>query len=168
EAKEINDQCKGNELKSDDIAKMVLLDSFVKEALRLNADLLGVPHKCLSEPYYTFSNGYQIPNGRVIMLNFLEITGDEELQGQNPQQFNAYRHLERNSNATKLERNFVIFGSGKHACPGRFYAVRVMKIFFHKIILKYHIRAETEKISKKHIGSLIAPLKTNIVFENRD
>ncbi|CAG8722346.1 16304_t:CDS:2, partial [Dentiscutata heterogama] len=63
EAQEINKQCNGNELTSDDIAKMVKLDSFVKESLRLSANLtLGFARLCISKSYYTFANGYQIPN----------------------------------------------------------------------------------------------------------
>ncbi|CAG8810299.1 25728_t:CDS:2, partial [Gigaspora rosea] len=118
EAQEINKQCNGNELTSDDIARMVKLDSFVKESLRISsAPIVGLQHKCISKSYYTFANGYQVPSGRIVYLNFLDTNNNEELQGQNPTEFDAYRHLKRNSSATKLERNFLVFGGGKHACP---------------------------------------------------
>ncbi|CAG8734054.1 22638_t:CDS:2, partial [Racocetra persica] len=79
EAQEINKQCNGK-LKSEDIAKMVKLDSFVKESLRLSNCILFMPHKCISKSHYTFENGYQIPNGRIAMINFMDITNDEKLQ----------------------------------------------------------------------------------------
>ncbi|CAG8462759.1 3717_t:CDS:10, partial [Dentiscutata heterogama] len=107
EALEINKQCNGKELTYDDIHNMVKLDGFVKESLRLatNDHIVGLAHLCISKSYYTFANGYQIPNGRMVLLNYIDSHNDEELQGQNPTEFHAYRHLERNSPATKIGRN---------------------------------------------------------------
>ncbi|CAG8666346.1 7366_t:CDS:2, partial [Gigaspora rosea] len=146
EAQEINKQCNGNELTSDDIAKMVKLDSFVKETLRLSSGIVG----------------------SLVMVNFIDTNNDEELQGQNPTEFYAYRHLERNSPAIKLERNFLSFGGGKHACPGRALAVNEIKVFLHKVMLKYDIKADTEGIQRrKFFGPLASLVKGGIVFENR-
>ncbi|CAG8637105.1 14086_t:CDS:2, partial [Dentiscutata heterogama] len=105
EAQEINKQCNGNELTSGDIAKMVKLDGFVKESLRFltRHRMIGLPHKCISKSYYTLANGYQIPNGCIVLINIIDTHNDEGIQGQNPTEFYAYRHLERNSPATKLD-----------------------------------------------------------------
>ncbi|RIB03613.1 cytochrome P450 [Gigaspora rosea] len=153
EAREINKQCNGYELTSDDISKMVKLDSFIKESLRIAKAIIRLPHKCISKPYYTFTNGYQIPYGRVVYLNVVDTHHDEELQGQNPTEFYAYRH---DSPATKVERKYLVFGLGKHACPGRSLAVNEMKMLLHNLILKYDIKSET-----------INPIRGSMVFENR-
>ncbi|RIB24497.1 cytochrome P450 [Gigaspora rosea] len=168
EAQEINKQCNGNELTSDDIAKIVKLNSFVKEALRFSKGIVGLPHRCVSKSYYTFENGYQIPSGRIVMLNFIDTHYDEGLQGQNPKEFYAYRHLERSS-TTKIDRNFLGFGGGKHACPGRSLAVNEIKVFLYKILLKYNARTEIEIIEpqRNHVGPLADCLKGGMVFENR-
>ncbi|KAF0512131.1 cytochrome P450 [Gigaspora margarita] len=149
EAQEINKQCNGNELTFNDIARMVKLDSFVKESLRFINPIVTLPHKCISKSYFTFANGYQIPSGRIVGLNFRDTNNDEELQGQNPTEFYAFRHLERNSPATKLERNFLTFGGGKHACPGRALAINEIKIFIHKVLLKYDVRTDNKEIEAK-------------------
>ncbi|CAG8470067.1 33604_t:CDS:10 [Gigaspora margarita] len=169
EAQEINKQCNGNELTFDDIAKMVKLDSFVKESLRLSTGIVGLSHKCVSKSYYTFANGYQIPSDRLVSLNFSDTNNDEELQGQNPKEFYAYRHLERDSPATKLERNFLTFGGGKRACPGRFLAVNEIKMFLHKVMLKYNVRTDNEEIGPKrgYLGPIPRPINVGLVFENR-
>ncbi|RIB09669.1 cytochrome P450 [Gigaspora rosea] len=169
EAQEINKQCNGNELTVDDIDRMVKLDSFVKESLRFTSPIVALPHKCISKSYYTFANGYQVPSGRIVSLNLLDTYYDEELQGQNPTEFYAYRHLERNSPVTKLERNFLSFGGGKHACPGRTFAVNEIKIFIHKILLKYDVRTNNEKIEsiKRYIGPYLVPITIGLVFENK-
>ncbi|RIB08159.1 cytochrome P450 [Gigaspora rosea] len=166
EAQVINKQCNGNVLKSDDPDKMVKLDKFVKESLRLNIDITNVAHKCISKPYYTFENGYQVPNGRMIYVNFMSLAMDEELQGQNSKEFYAYRH---DSPAIKLDHNYLVFGSGKHACPGRFLAVIVPKIFLHMVMLRYNVRTETGKMKpQKYTGPTVRPFNVGIVFENRN
>ncbi|CAG8447313.1 169_t:CDS:2 [Gigaspora rosea] len=169
EAQEINKQCNGNELTFDDIARMVKMDSFVKESLRFSNPIAGMPHKCISKSYYTFANGYKIPS-RLVILNFSDTNNDEELQGQNPTEFHAYRHLEHNSPATKLERNFLTFGGGKHACPGRALAIKEIKVFLHKVLLKYDVRNDNEKIGPKrgYLGPLVAPINCSLVFEKRN
>ncbi|CAG8729907.1 9857_t:CDS:2, partial [Gigaspora rosea] len=169
EAQEINKQCNGNELTFNDIAKMVKLDSFVKESLRLATGIVGLSHKCIFKSYYTFANGYQIPSGRLVSLNFSDTNNDEELQGQNPTEFYAYRHLERDSPATKLERNFLTFGGGKRACPGRFLAVNEIKTFLHKVLLKYNVRTDNDEIGPKrgYLGPIPKPINVGLVFENR-
>ncbi|RIB29026.1 cytochrome P450 [Gigaspora rosea] len=163
------DLCNGNELTIDDIARMIKLDSFVKESLRLITPIVGLPRKCISKSCYTFANGYQIPSGRIAFINFRDTDNDEELQGQNPTEFRAYRHLERNSPATKLERNFLSFGGGKRACPGRTFAVNQIKIFIHKILLKYDVRTNNEEIEPKrrYFGPFPLPVNVDLVFENR-
>ncbi|CAG8711423.1 9047_t:CDS:2, partial [Dentiscutata heterogama] len=93
EAQEINKQCNGK-LKADDLDKMVKLDSYIKEALRLNSNLLNLPRKCVAESHYTFSDGYQIPNSRMVYVNAHDISFDEKFHGQNPKEFNPHRHLE--------------------------------------------------------------------------
>ncbi|CAG8518661.1 4896_t:CDS:10 [Dentiscutata heterogama] len=167
EAQEINKQHNGIELTSNDIARMVKLDSFVKESLRFSGGLVGLQHICLSKPYYTFANGYQIPSGRLVNVSLSDTNNDEELQGQNPTEFYGYRHLNRNSPATKIERNFLTFGGGKHACPGRALAVNEIKVFLHKVMLKYDIRAGTGDIKRRYFGPVSGPRKASIVFENR-
>ncbi|CAG8804016.1 24103_t:CDS:10 [Gigaspora margarita] len=165
EAQEINKQCNGK-LKSEDLAKMVKLDSFIKETSRLSNNLLSMPRKCIYKSHYTLVDGYQIPSDRTVYLNVIDVCHDEKLQGQNPKEFNAYRH---NSSATKLDRSFLIFGRGKHACPGRYFAVNMMKLLFNEIILKYNIKPANEKIEpRNYIGCLIGPLKGGVVFENRN
>ncbi|CAG8564777.1 17332_t:CDS:2 [Gigaspora margarita] len=169
EAQKINKQCNENELTTDDIVRMVKLDSFVKESLRLSNPITGLPHKCISKSYFTFANRYQVPRGRIVSLNYHDTNNDKELQGQNPIEFRAYHHLEHNSPATKLECNFLIFGGRKHACPGKALAVNEIKVFLYKVLLKYNIRTDNEEIGPKrrYLGPAPAPINVGLVFEKR-
>ncbi|CAG8792469.1 3335_t:CDS:2, partial [Gigaspora rosea] len=157
EAQEINKQCNGNFKTCNDINKMVKLDRFIKEAFRLNADILGLPRQCVTESHYTFTNGYQIPSGRMVSVDVLELYLNEKLQGPKPKEFNPSRH---NSSATKLNRNFLLFGHGKHICPGRNYAVTLTKLTLHHIMLKYNLRTKFENgVPRNHLGFFIGPAK---------
>ncbi|CAG8539839.1 22110_t:CDS:2, partial [Gigaspora rosea] len=168
EAQEINKQCNGNELTPHDFNKMVKLDSFIKESFRNFDDILGLPHICTVKSFCTLKNGYQIPKGRIIYLNFLDTHYDEEIQGRDPMKFYAFRHLERNASATKIERNLIIFGNGKHSCPGRFMAVNQIKMVLHMVILKYNVTTETGKIPpKKYSGPILNRVYDGLVFERR-
>ncbi|KAF0376328.1 cytochrome P450 [Gigaspora margarita] len=157
EAQEINKKYNGNFKTFDNIDKMVKLNRFIKETFRLNSDILGLPRQCLNDSHYTFMNGYQIPYGRIISLDFLELNFDEKLQGTNPKDFNAYRH---NSSVTKLDRNYLLFGFGKHACPGRNYAITLTIITLHHIMLNYYLRTKFENaVPRTHKGFFIGPIK---------
>jgi cytochrome P450 len=92
---------------------MKKLDSFIRESLRLTGDIAALPHRVLKD--YTFSNGLQVPKDHVVDIYFNDIYQDESLQGPNPNLFKPFRHLNKNSPASRVSRNFVVFGGGKHA-----------------------------------------------------
>ncbi|CAB4412470.1 unnamed protein product [Rhizophagus irregularis] len=58
--------------------------------------------------------------------------------------------------ASKVGRNFLTFGGGKHMCPGRFLAINEIKFFMHNAILNYNIRTESGKIEDKFSVSPVA------------
>ncbi|CAI2195925.1 18420_t:CDS:2, partial [Funneliformis geosporum] len=127
--------------------KMKKLDSFVKESLRLTGDIALLPHLLLKD--YTFSNGLQVPKNHIVELYLDDIYQDESLQGPNPKSFEPFRHVNKNSLATKVSREYLVFGGYKHACPGRFIAINEIKFFMHNVILNYNFRTESGEIEEK-------------------
>jgi cytochrome P450 len=89
------------------------LDSFIRESLRLTGHIAVLQHILLKD--HTFSNGLQVPKDHAIEIYSDDINRDESLQGPNPKSFEPFRHLGRNASASKVGRNFVVFGGGKHA-----------------------------------------------------
>ncbi|CAG8472164.1 14175_t:CDS:2, partial [Funneliformis caledonium] len=148
------------------ISKMEKLDSMLKETFRVNAGLL--PHKLMS-PYYTFSSGHQVPKGRNVYIRVHDIHHDDNLYGQNSKEFDAFRHLKSKSPASRIEKNFLTFGFGKHACPGRFFAVNEIKVALHYLLLKYNIRkVGDKKIKPIRMGPLLFPNENEgIIFEKK-
>ncbi|GBB90920.1 hypothetical protein RclHR1_01800005 [Rhizophagus clarus] len=128
-----------------DLKRMVKLDSFVKETLRHNDNIFALPHYMTSKSF-TFSNGFTIPEGRKIILYSSDTLKSKESFGEDAEEFKPFRFLNKNSPATKIDRSFVVFGGGKHACPG----------------------LESGKIEEKLLyGPFTMPSKVGLVFENR-
>ncbi|CAB5156425.1 uncharacterized protein OCT59_016143 [Rhizophagus irregularis] len=145
---------------------MKKLDSFIRESLRLSESISTLPHVVTKD--YTFANGLQVPKDRAVHLYTDDVYLDESLQGPNPKSFEPFRHLETNASATKIGKNFLLFGGGKHACPGRQLAINEVKFFLHNVILKYNLRTESGKIEgPKMIGPRKFPSEAGIVFEKR-
>ncbi|CAG8681675.1 12336_t:CDS:2, partial [Funneliformis mosseae] len=141
------------------------LDSMLKETLRVYAGVL--PHKLIS-PYYTFSSGHQVPKGRNVYIRVHDIHNDDNLYGQNSKEFDAFRHLKSKSPASRIEKNFLTFGNGKHACPGRFFAVNEIKVALHHLLLKYNIRKVGDgKIKPIIMGPMMFPNQEGIIFEKK-
>ncbi|RGB29953.1 cytochrome P450 [Rhizophagus diaphanus] len=152
---------------TEQIARMEKLDSFIKETMRVNVNNVALQHKTLSS-YFTFSNGYQVPKGRLVNIRSGEIHLDKELQGQNADEFNAFRYLKKNSPATRADKSFLTFGLGKHTCPGRHFAVNEIKVALHYLLLKYDIKkSNIEKIKPKIYGALKFPSDEGLIFEKR-
>ncbi|PKY48137.1 hypothetical protein RhiirA4_463630 [Rhizophagus irregularis] len=70
--------------------------------------------------------------------------------------------------ASKIGKNFMLFGGGKHACPGRHFAINEIKFFMHNIILKYNICTESGKIEgRKMYGPTAYPSSGVVIIEKR-
>ncbi|CAG8621047.1 25083_t:CDS:10 [Cetraspora pellucida] len=139
----IHNESNGN-LSVKDANKMAKLDCFIKESFRHSSDIDAA-----------FSN---------------------KLFGETSNDFQPKRHITSYSDGkiiyspvTKINKFNLTFGDGKHACPGRFFAILNIKIFIHKLILKYNIKTESGKVAPHRIvSSFVFPPKSGLIFENRD
>ncbi|CAG8659303.1 21658_t:CDS:10 [Cetraspora pellucida] len=157
---------KNGNLTIDDVHKMVKLDGLVKESLRQSFP---------KGDSYTFNTGATIPKGRKVAVYAADSHFNPEYF-ENPEMFQPNRYLTLNSDgsvlnytsAAKLEKYYVPFGAGKHACPGRILAVTELKLCLHELILKYHIKTKSGKVDPRWKLSdfWLAPI-TDLVFENR-
>ncbi|CAG8521191.1 4426_t:CDS:10, partial [Diversispora eburnea] len=111
----IDKECNG-ELSPQHINKMVKLDSFLRESLRTFDFVAAIPQKCMES--YTFKNGMTIPKGRTVQTYLMDIHYNTTAYGPEPRSFLPYHGLENNIPASKTNKNYFVFGSGKHACPG--------------------------------------------------
>ncbi|CAG8691335.1 374_t:CDS:10 [Gigaspora margarita] len=147
--------------------KMINLDCFLKESFRHSSDIAALPHVVIGDSY-TFR--------RDVYLYMEDTAFNNKFFGETPNDFQPKRHITSYSNgktvhspATKVDRSFITFGGGKHACPGRFFAVNEIKMCLHKLILNYNIRTESGKIVPPiKMSYFKIPPMGGLVFENRN
>ena len=126
------------------------MDSFIKEGMRLygasNATLMRMVRR---KGGYTFSNGLHVPEGVNVCIPGHRVMRDDAVYP-NAEEFDGFRyqmpyHL---MNEDKIDpavgmsttrADYLPFGHGLHACPGRFLAATVLKVTMRYLLEKFDI-----------------------------
>ncbi|CAN8100520.1 unnamed protein product [Discula destructiva] len=136
------------------LQKMKKLDSFLREVTRqYPLNFVGFERKVMKP--ITLSNGQLIPAGVIIQTPANGYAHDPDTYP-NPDQFDAFRsyRLREQAGLTSGEKasadalnqmvavspNHLIFGFGRHACPGRFFAINEIKMIIGDTLLKYDMK----------------------------
>jgi len=78
-------------------------------------------------------------------------------QANNLKQSNEDPEMKSKSSAT-LDETFLGFGFGKHACPGRFFAINEMKVFMAYLVQNYDVEFIRERPEPVSVVWLKYPL----------
>jgi cytochrome P450 len=97
----------------DDLKKLVKLDSFIREVLRLRTVDLALHHKNISGREVELSNGTCVPAGELVYVNSWDISRNVALQGEDAEEFRPWRYVETNKQAVKIGEDHITFGIGK-------------------------------------------------------
>ncbi|KIO01909.1 hypothetical protein M404DRAFT_28164 [Pisolithus tinctorius Marx 270] len=152
--------------------KMYKIDSFLKESLRLGgASSLIMLRKVLKD--FTFSDGRVIPRGCYISAPSCAIHHDEEFYDK-PNAFDPFRFVRPRSNGKDMKQgmvslapDYLAFGHGKHACPGRFAAAMIQKTILAHIVSSYDLKLDDDAPAScrtVEFGIFIAPDPTTTVL----
>ncbi|OQE30129.1 hypothetical protein PENFLA_c003G01276 [Penicillium flavigenum] len=122
---------------------MVLMDSFLKECQRLHPPSALSAHRvCISD--LKLSNGITLKQGSHVAVPSGIIQRSSE-HYTNPDAFDGFRFVKRAAGGAKdsrlvdLSPDYLVFGMGAHACPGRWMASALMKLAFAHILNQYDI-----------------------------
>ncbi|KAH7303338.1 putative cytochrome P450 [Stachybotrys elegans] len=121
---------------------MVLLDSVMKESQRLSAPPAVVERAVLKDT--VLPDGRTLPRGSHLLVDATSLRDARVYP--NPDKFDGYRFLrmreagDKSSLFVQSSPGFLVFGSGRHICPGRFFASNELKLALAHILLKYEIR----------------------------
>ncbi|KAH9000278.1 cytochrome P450 [Lactarius akahatsu] len=154
--------------------KMHKIDSLLRESLRVDT-ILSLRRITLRP--FTFSNGVTVPAGTLVAVPSAAVHMDGEIYP-NPEEFDGFRFAklrERDGvavaghQATSTSAEFLTFGHGRHACPGRFFAANEVKALLAHVIVTYDIKFEEGRQAPRSfiINSIRIPGKTNVMFRKR-
>ncbi|THV05793.1 cytochrome P450 [Dendrothele bispora CBS 962.96] len=132
------------------MGKMRKLDSFLKETQRVSGTAAAAMTRKVLRPF-TFSNGTSVPAGTLISTASYSLHHDEEYY-KNPMEMDPFRFSNMRVNEGEgikhqmvtPSSDFVLFGAGKHACPGRFFAVNELKCLVSHLLLTYDVKFEDQ------------------------
>ncbi|CAI0641344.1 unnamed protein product [Colletotrichum noveboracense] len=153
--------------------KLKLMDSCMKESQRLN--ILG-PNMMnrYAEDDVTLSDGTLIHKGCHITIPTLHMR-DKEIYGSNADDFDGYRFLrmrelpgqENKWQFVSTSPEFLSFGHGKHACPGRFFASDEIKIALIHLLMNYDWDIVGEKPKSAAKPRFIPDPETLVAYRSR-
>lgn len=138
--------------------ELPLLNSFIKESMRLHpADSITLRRKALQN--FSMRGEITIPKGSWACLP-LKVMQQDPKVFPNPNVFNGYRFMTQ-SNAsdraagdcdkkkivatklTDINENFLIWGMGRRACPGRFFSTDVLRLMVVTVLQNYDLSLDT-------------------------
>jgi len=157
------------------LAKMDKVDSFLKETFRIECvGFASMLRKALKDS--TFSDGTVIPAGSYISVAAFHTHLDGEIYN-NPMDFNPFRFVVEPGEEVKARNRLVStspeympFGHGRHACPGRFFAATVLKAMLAHLVMTYDVKFENEGVRPVNMvfGVVSSPnLKAKVMFRKR-
>ncbi|KAI6117488.1 cytochrome P450 [Pisolithus croceorrhizus] len=128
-------------------AKMWKVDSFLAETERLQGFTVSVQRKAMED--LTLSDGTFIPKGTHIAVPTCVIHRDSAVY-ENPDAFDPLRFYKLRNDGTESARHrmvavnqdYLAFGYGKHACPGRFLAADELKTMLAYVLISYDVKFE--------------------------
>ncbi|KAH8427014.1 cytochrome P450 [Aspergillus melleus] len=157
-----------------------LLDSFIKESARLTpVESLSTRRQAVQS--FTFSDGTKLAAGDWACTPVGSMMRDPGNYPE-PSQFSGFRFADpgllqgshplqsRPSKLTDANETWQMWGTGRMACPGRFYAAAVMKVVLSQIILGYDCSLVDPSAPRVHIwrSNMVPRKATKVVFESRE
>ncbi|KAG0274181.1 hypothetical protein BGZ96_004443 [Linnemannia gamsii] len=149
------------------VKRLVCMDSFVREVFRYRNPRLDMMH--LARKPVTLSNGMKIAKGQMVAINLRSLHQSYEYQGEDPTEFRPFRFLGKAKAATKAATDFLPFGMGRHACPGRFLAIQEVKTVGALVVSRY---SKIEMIDPSHkkralLSRIGDPCPSGLIFTSR-
>ncbi|KAK0448919.1 cytochrome P450 [Desarmillaria tabescens] len=131
------------------MGKMNQLDSFIKEAQRRYGSVSVFSMARLVKKDFVFSDGTVVPAGNQIAVAAQSIHMDEG-KYEDPLEFKPWRFYdmrkeEGESNRHQmisLDLDYVLFGNGRPACPGRFFAVNELKTLMSYVLVNFDVKMD--------------------------
>ncbi|KAJ6451927.1 cytochrome P450 [Mycena sanguinolenta] len=165
------------------VSKMYKIDSFIRESQRLTIGPVALARKVVAQDGFTFSDGTQIPHGAILTVN--SGPASDAATYDHPETFDGFRFSRMrdqlgaktndaddgesfffNRQMVSTGHDHLVFGHGKHSCPGRFFAATEIKTMLAHILINYDVKAETAGVrpADEWFGLLRFPSRQGKIF----
>ncbi|KAI0975800.1 cytochrome P450 [Xylaria arbuscula] len=129
------------------LGELRLLDSFMRESARIHALTQYTAVQRIPTEQWTFKDGLTIPAGITLAFPSYHHNFDPEIHA-NPEMFDPRRHLRKRKEIENTHRyhfasastDMMNWGSGRHACPGRFFAQETLKLMLVHLLTHYEFK----------------------------
>jgi cytochrome P450 len=137
----------GGEFTLESMGELKKLDSFIKESQRMNPIIVTTVVRKILKPL-TLSDGTYLPRNTITMAATEALSGDPTYYKE-PEKFDGLRFYnlrqrsaedEKRSQFVSTSQTHLHFGSGRHACPGRWFASHEMKLIIIAFIERYDLK----------------------------
>ncbi|KAJ6592478.1 cytochrome P450 [Mycena capillaripes] len=142
------------------LGNMVKIDSFLRESQRVHGSgAVSMLRKVVAKDGFTFGDGTVLPQGTFVSVASRPARMDSANYA-NAEVFDGFRfareRVEAGGEGGVFKHHMIstgaahlVFGHGKHACPGRFFAAAELKAMLAHLLIKYDIKAQTEGVRPK-------------------
>ncbi|KAG7450028.1 cytochrome P450 [Guyanagaster necrorhizus] len=156
------------------MGKMNQLDSFLQEAQRLYGGLGILKMNRLVKKDFVFSDGTVVPAGY-----HLSVAADSthmcEENYQDPLEFKPWRFSDLRKREGEGIRHqmvtptldYIFFGNGRPACPGRFFAVTELKALLSHVLLNFDVKMDKVPESGSFLFDRFPNKSSKVLFRKR-
>ncbi|KAL7928322.1 cytochrome P450 [Trichoderma chlorosporum] len=145
EIQEVYATCSNGRWNKQALTQLEKLDSFMAESQRMHSiGLVTVTRSAVKA--YVFKDGLRLPKNTQFSFPNYEVNHDPDVYP-SPEQFDPWRFLKMRKTIDSNKYHFayasdhiINFGSGTHACPGRYYASYEIKLILVHILTRYDVR----------------------------
>jgi cytochrome P450 len=123
-----------DELNFEDLKKLKFTEGLVRESLRFEGFPFNPPRLVKKE---LTIDKYIIPQGYLLAVSQ---TINQSKWVEKPEEFKPERFV-----SNPQPKTFLSFGTGKHLCPGRFFAVSLSKLILYNLLNSYDLKGDKPK-----------------------
>lgn len=163
------------------LAKMEKLDSVMRESQRVNSFVtVGLSRLVVADKGVTTPAGVHLPKGCVTVVPGYTVHKDPDIYP-DANVFRPFRFAEKRAdrNAEFLDRarqqwatttsDFLAFGHGKFACPGRFFAAAELKLMLAHMVMDYDFEMQESRPRNMWFAiNRVPPLKATVRIRRRE
>ncbi|KAJ4286868.1 hypothetical protein N0V88_007881 [Collariella sp. IMI 366227] len=165
------------------LSKMHKLDSMMRESARLNSFVtIGLARTVVAENGLVTPSGVRIPRGTCVIVPSYVVLQDSDVYPE-AQEFKPFRFVNHGEQSTgegvgdakragkafaSTSTDYLAFGHGRNACPGRFFAANELKLMVAHLVLNYDMEMGRSRPQNTWImGFRLPPLDATVRMKKR-